>query len=88
MPLSVLEAMASGLPVVSFAVGDVPYMVAAENSTFASIALDDEEGFRGALATLAQSPSLRAQLGQANQALAFQKFDLTQMLRDYAALLG
>ncbi len=88
MPLSVLEAMASGLPVVSFAVGDVPHMVAPENSAFASIAPDDEEAFRRALATLAQSSSLRAELGHANQALAFQKFDLAQMLRDYAALLG
>jgi len=88
MPLSLLEAMAAGLPVVSFAVGDVPQMVAGENMPFAAIALQDDAAYRSALATLIASPQLRARLGSANQAVAFGRFELGRMVRDYVELLG
>ncbi|MCZ3230205.1 glycosyltransferase, partial [Acinetobacter baumannii] len=34
LPISVVEGMAAGLPIVSTPVGDVPRMVAAENAPF------------------------------------------------------
>ena len=66
MPLSVLEAMAAELPIVSFAVGDVSDMVAAENKPYV-VHSDDETGFRRHLSLLCSDGDLRIRLGQANR---------------------
>ena len=84
MPLSVLEAMASGLPIASTDVGDVASMVADENRAFVT-PLDP--GLLGkAIATLARDPALRARVGAANQAKAKTDFDQDAMIATYAAL--
>lgn len=88
MPLSVLEAMASGLPVASFGVGDVPDMVATENRPFAALAPGDDAAYGRALAVLIADGELRARLGAANRAAAFARFEQGRMIRDYAAILG
>jgi glycosyltransferase involved in cell wall biosynthesis len=88
MPLSVLEAMAARLPVLSFAVGDVPDMVAEQNRVFVSAALADEASFRDHLDQLIGSADLRARLGEANQARAKAQYDERLMAERYAALFG
>ena len=61
MPLSVIEAMASGLPVAATAVGDVAAMLAAENHAFVT-PLEDA-ALAAAIAALARDAALRARVG-------------------------
>jgi glycosyltransferase involved in cell wall biosynthesis len=84
MPLSVIEAMASGLPVVSTDVGDVRAMVAERNVPFIT-ALDDA-ALATALQRLAADPALRRQIGAANRDKAERDFDEATMFAAHAAL--
>jgi glycosyltransferase involved in cell wall biosynthesis len=84
MPLSVLEAMASGLPIAATNVGDVRAMVSPENAAFVTAL--DEASLAGALQALAVDPGLRARLGAANRAKAEQEFDQTAMAQRWRGL--
>jgi glycosyltransferase involved in cell wall biosynthesis len=84
MPLSVIEAMASGLPVVATAVGDVPVMVASQNQPF--ITSLDDAALGEALATLISRPEARREIGLANLAKARLEFDQAAMFDAHAAL--
>ncbi len=84
MPLSVIEAMASGLPVVATDVGDVRLMVSAENAPF--ITKLDDAALAGALAALAADPGQRQRIGAANLRKAARDFDQAAMFRAHAAL--
>jgi glycosyltransferase involved in cell wall biosynthesis len=85
-PIAVVEAMAAGLPVASFPVGDVPRMVAAENLPFITEPLGAEVKLRDAMQALARDPDLRARVGAANQARARAEYDENVMISRYAAL--
>ena len=87
MPLSVLEAMAAELPVISFAVGDVTDMLAAENKPYV-VRSDDEMGFCKNLDLLCADKDLRIRLGRANRAEALARFDHKLMVARYAQLFG
>ena len=87
MPLSVLEAMAAELPIVSFAVGDVTDMVAPENKPYIAHS-NDEAGFRKNLEMLCADRDLRIRLGRANRAEALARFDHKLMVARYAQLFG
>ena len=84
MPLGVLEAMAAGLPVVATAVGDVPQMVAAENSAY----VVPPHAFEAALARLTDDRPARRALGRANELKARESFDENVMAARYAELIG
>ena len=84
MPLSVIEAMASGLPVVATDVGDVRAMVAAENSSF--LAPKDDGLVTKALAALLDDPAARVRIGAANQARAARDFDDAAMFATWRGL--
>ncbi len=84
-PISVVEAMAAGVPVVAPDVGDVLSMVSVENQSF--IATDDEK-LSDHLARLVSDPNLRKRIGAANRSLARAKYDEEQMLQTYRALYG
>lgn len=77
MPLSVIEAMASGLPVVSTDVGDVRAMLAPENAAF--VGARDDAVIAGLLAALLDDPVERARIGRANRAKAERDFDQAAM---------
>lgn len=74
MPLSVLEAMASGLPVVASRVGDIPRAV--ENGiTGVLVPPRDPQALAAALAPLLRDPALRQRLGSAGRERARRHFD-------------
>jgi len=83
-PLSVVEAMAAGLPVAAPAVGDIAAMVAPGNQPFIT-APADPQALGTALARLAADPDLRARIGAANQARARAHYDFAAMLARYHA---
>src|SRR5690606_15753247 len=82
-PISVIEAMAAGLPVVSPAVGDVAAMVADENRPFIAA---DEAAFRAALARMVDDAALRTAIGAANRRAAAERFDESTMVDSYEKL--
>ncbi len=86
-PISVVEAMAAGLPVASPAVGDVAGMVSEANRRFVPAA-GDEDGLSAALAELAASPDLRTAIGKANRAMAVADYDEASMLARYREVYG
>jgi glycosyltransferase involved in cell wall biosynthesis len=87
MPMSVLEAMAFGLPVASVDVGDVKAMLAPENRPHV-VAKTDEQAFAGALDTLIAAPTLRAELGALNRAHVRQHYSWETMVDEYDRIFG
>ena len=86
MPLSLLEAMASALPVAATDVGDVRHMLAPDNATAELVTQRDDAALAMAIGRLAEDAALRARLGQANRARAEAEFDQRRMFDAYAAL--
>jgi glycosyltransferase involved in cell wall biosynthesis len=82
-PLSVMEAMASGLPVIATAVGGVPELV--EN---AGILVDagDSDRLADAMRDLLRNPRARALMGSASRARALSRFRVEQMTEAYETL--
>ena len=85
MPLSLLEAMASGLPVAATDVGDVPSMVADVNRPFVTPC--DTTALGDALAGLAADPKRARAIGAANRARVSREYDQAQMIQTWAGLL-
>jgi glycosyltransferase involved in cell wall biosynthesis len=86
-PISLVEAMAAGLPAVATTVGDVPGIVSEDNKPLI-VAPEDEAGFAAALDSLADQASLRRAIGEANRALARERYDEAEMIAAYARLYG
>ena len=75
LPLSVLEAMAAGLPVVASAVGGVPELV---GETALLVPPRDEAALAEAIALLLADESLRRRLGAAARERALSEFSLAR----------
>jgi len=84
-PISVLEAMAAGLPVAAPEVGDVKSMVAPENEPFIA-PRGSEVRLRDALQPLVADAALRKAVGAANRAKAHAEYDERVMIGRYAQL--
>jgi len=84
-PISLVEAMAAGVPVAAPAVGDIAEMVSAENRALI-VPRGDEAALGAALAALAQDARLRDRLGKANRARARANFDEKAMIAAYRRL--
>lgn len=81
-PLSVVEAMAAGLPVAAPDVGDIRQIVAEPNRAHIT-SPGDADALGRALTQLAADSDLRAQIGAANQARAQYEYDFGAMLAHY-----
>jgi glycosyltransferase involved in cell wall biosynthesis len=84
-PLSVVEAMAAGLPVVATDVGDIAAILPPENAALLTRP-NDPHSLGETLAKLAADPDLRARLGAANAVRARASFDSAAMLAAYEAV--
>jgi len=86
MPLSVLEAMATGLPIASTDVGDVAAMVSEVNRPF--VVPRDDRALAEALSRLAADPVQARAIGAANRVKAAAEYDQAQMFAAWGELLG
>ncbi|BAF60746.1 hypothetical membrane protein [Pelotomaculum thermopropionicum SI] len=85
LPLTVIEAMLAGVPVVANGVGGVGELVVHGETGFLIESLDPGEAER-ALARLLADRDLRRRMGEAGRRRAREKFSLEQMLRRYREL--
>lgn len=85
MPMSVLEAMAAGRPVVASSVGGVPEAVV-DGVTGLLVAPADPEALAGALEHLVADVDLRRRLGDAGRARALESFSLEGWRRRHLEL--
>jgi glycosyltransferase involved in cell wall biosynthesis len=84
-PLSVMEAMAAGLPVVSTAVGGVPELVR-EGVTGLLVPSEDAGALAQALQALVDDPARRQAMGSAARQHAVAHFDIRHTARGYEQL--
>ena len=85
MPVSVLEAMAAGLPVVASRVGGVPEQVD-DGRTGVLVEPGDADDLAAALGRLLEDGDLRTRLGTAARARAEEAFDLEPFRRAHVEL--
>ena len=84
-PLSVIEAMASGLPIVSTAAGGVPALVETGKEGLL-VQTGDVQGLSDALELLLRNSDIRKSLGIAAARRAKNNFDVSTMVRAYEEL--
>ena len=85
LPLSVLEAMAAGLPVVASAVGGVPEAVRG-GETGTLVPPRDSAALAQALVRLVADPALRSSLGEAGRRRVEREFSLERFEREHLEL--
>ena len=86
-PISLVEAMAAGLPVFATDVGDIKSMVSQANQGFIKPA-SDEAALAEALVTLIQHEQLREDIGLQNRTKAQAEYNENKMLARYSLLYG
>ena len=90
-PVTVIEALASGTPIVATAVGGVPDVVT-NQKTGVLVASGDAKEVAQAILQLLCAPEQARALARAGQADVLERFDLTQLVSDmeslYCALLA
>jgi glycosyltransferase involved in cell wall biosynthesis len=86
-PVSVMEAMAAGLPVVSSIIGATPEMIT-NNEDGLLVEQQDQAGLAEALVRLSREPDLRRRLGTAARQTARARFDVRVTARRLAESAG
>lgn len=84
-PISVVEAMAAGVPIAGVPAGDIPHMVSEANRPY----ITEHAGevvLRNAIEALAMDPAARAAVGKANRAKAVAEYDERTMIAAYRKL--
>jgi len=86
-PISLVEAMACGLPALCTDVGDIAHMAGAPNRPFI-LPPGDETALAAGLARLCADPALRHLIGDENLRIARSDFDERMMLNRYREAYG
>jgi glycosyltransferase involved in cell wall biosynthesis len=87
IPVSLMEAMAMGIPVVSTRLSGIPELVE-DGVSGILVEPGDAGALADALEKLAHDPELRAKLGEAGRAQVLRDFDLAQNVDRLATLLA
>jgi glycosyltransferase involved in cell wall biosynthesis len=87
LPTVIMEAMATGLPVVSTNIGGIPEMVI-ENETGFLVQPGDTAAMADAIENVTNDPSSAAKLGQAGYQRAAALFSIEKNVRELCALLN
>ena len=87
MPMTVLEAMAAGLPVVTSNVGGIPEVVE-EGRTGLMVASREPAELEAALLALAGDPDRAREMGRAGRERLLEKFSLERTISAYEDLYG
>ncbi len=87
MPISLIQAMAAGRPVVATDVGDIRNMVAEPNRPFV-VPPRDDDAYDAALARLIEDSALRRSLGAANRARAVEAYPLQKMFDAWRSIFA
>lgn len=82
LPMAILEGMASGLPLVATAVGDVPTLVQ-DGRTGVLVQTEDVEALATGITRLLEHSDLREQFGAAGRELVREKFSAERMAKGY-----
>jgi L-malate glycosyltransferase len=82
--LTILEAMAAGLPVVATGVGGTPEVVDSASGTL--VPSRDPQALADALAALYRDDSLRRAMGRAARGRVEERFTLVRMVQEYQAV--
>ena len=84
-PLTIMEAMAAGKPVISTAVGAVPSLIS-NTETGRLVPHGDVEALAAAMLEFRRSPESARRMGRAATAWAEEHFELSLMARRYEDL--
>lgn len=78
LPVSIMEAMASGIPVVSTRHSGIPELVADRVSGFL-VAEHDVAALAARIGTLASDPAMRTRMGAAGRAIVASEYDISRL---------
>jgi glycosyltransferase involved in cell wall biosynthesis len=84
-PLSVLESMACGVPVVATSVGSIPEMIE-DGTEGVLVRTGDVAGLRDAIASLERDPLRRTEMGELARSRVVERFTKDRMVGAYAEL--